>query len=186
MKYWLMKSEPDVYSIDNLERDRNEIWDGVRNYQARNNMRAMKLGDKGFFYHSNEGLDVVGIVEVCAEIHPDSTTDDERWECVDIKAVCDMPNPVSLKDVKANPARPMNMEPGPGGAGVLVHTVRHKKITADIAGRQPGLARRSDEDIRVVLANAMTDGNCIFRGCVGCRLPDFVRHFFKDCCRKRM
>jgi predicted RNA-binding protein with PUA-like domain len=66
-------------------------------------MRAMKLGDKGFFYHSNEGLEVVGIVEICKEIHRDTTTEDERWECVDIKAVCDMPRPVTLKDVKANP-----------------------------------------------------------------------------------
>jgi predicted RNA-binding protein with PUA-like domain len=80
-----------------------EQWDGVRNYQARNNMRAMELGDKAFFYHSNEGLEVVGIVEVCALAHPDSTTDDHRWECVDIRAVCDMPKPVTLKDVKANP-----------------------------------------------------------------------------------
>jgi predicted RNA-binding protein with PUA-like domain len=63
----------------------------------------MKVGDLGFFYHSNEGLDVVGIVEVCAESHPDSTTDDERWDCVDVKAVMDIPNPVSLKAVKANP-----------------------------------------------------------------------------------
>lgn len=80
-----------------------EEWDGIRNYQARNNMREMKIGDLGFFYHSNEGLEVVGIVEVCAESHPDSTTDDERWDCVDIKAVCDMPTPVTLKAVKANP-----------------------------------------------------------------------------------
>jgi predicted RNA-binding protein with PUA-like domain len=66
-------------------------------------MRAMKLGDKGFFYHSNEGLEVVGIVEICALSHPDSTTDDPRWDCVDIKAVRDVPKPVTLKDVKANP-----------------------------------------------------------------------------------
>ena len=66
-------------------------------------MRLMKIGDRGFFYHSNEGLEVVGIVEVCALSHPDSTTDDERWDCVDIKAICDMPSPVTLKDVKANP-----------------------------------------------------------------------------------
>ncbi len=82
---------------------KGEQWDGVRNYLARNNMRAMKLGDKGFFYHSNEGLEVVGIVEVCALAHHDSTTDDPRWECVDIRAVRDMPKPVTLKDVKANP-----------------------------------------------------------------------------------
>ena len=106
MAYWLFKSEPDSWSWDDQKAkgDAGEEWDGIRNYQARNNMRAMKLGDKGFFYHSNIGLEVVGIVAVCAEIHPDSTTDDERWECVDVKAVCDMPNPVTLKDVKANPA----------------------------------------------------------------------------------
>ena len=91
--YWLFKSEPFKFSWEMLKAkgDAGEEWDGVRNYQARNNMRAMKLGDKGFFYHSNEGLEVVGIAEVCNEIHPDSTTDDERWECVDIKAVADMP-----------------------------------------------------------------------------------------------
>lgn len=104
--YWLFKSEPFKWSWEQQKAkgDAGEEWDGIRNYQARNNMRAMKLGDKGFFYHSNEGLEVVGIVEVSAEVHPDSTTDDERWECVDIKAVCDMPNPVSLKAVKANPS----------------------------------------------------------------------------------
>lgn len=105
MAYWLFKSEPFKFSWQ-MQKDRGEKgeeWDGIRNYQARNNMRAMKIGDKGFFYHSNEGLEVVGIVEVCKEIHPDSTTDDERWECVDIKAVCDMPEPVTLKAVKANP-----------------------------------------------------------------------------------
>ncbi len=105
MAYWLFKSEPFKFSWDMLKEvgDAGEEWDGIRNYQARNNMRAMQLGDLGFFYHSNEGLNVVGICEVCALIHPDSTTDDERWECVDVKAVMDMPNPVSLADVKANP-----------------------------------------------------------------------------------
>ncbi|MCB1416777.1 MAG: EVE domain-containing protein [Phyllobacteriaceae bacterium] len=105
MQYWLFKSEPFKWSWEHQKGrgEKGEQWDGVRNYQARNNMRAMKLGDRGFFYHSNEGLEVVGIVEVCALAHRDSTTDDERWECVDIRAVCDMPKPVSLKDVKANP-----------------------------------------------------------------------------------
>ncbi len=105
MAHWLFKSEPDVFSFDMLKAKgkKGEQWDGVRNYQARNNMRAMKVGDLGFFYHSNIGLEVVGIVEVCAEVHPDSTTDDPRWECVDIRAVRDMPKPVTLKDVKANP-----------------------------------------------------------------------------------
>ena len=105
MAYWLFKSEPFKWSweMQKARGDEGQQWDGVRNYQARNNMRAMKLGDKGFFYHSNEGLEVVGIVEVCALAHHDSTTDDPRWECVDIKAVCDVPNPVTLTDVKANP-----------------------------------------------------------------------------------
>ncbi len=80
-----------------------EEWDGIRNYQARNNMRAMKIGDRGFFYHSNEGLEVVGVVEVSALSAPDTTTDDERWDCVHIRALADVPNPVTLKDVKANP-----------------------------------------------------------------------------------
>ncbi|MCZ2327879.1 EVE domain-containing protein [Bartonella sp. F02] len=105
MAYWLFKSEPQKWSWDMQKQkgDSGEEWDGVRNYQARNNMRAMKYGDKGFFYHSNQGLEIVGIVEVCAEAHHDTTTLDPRWECVDIRAICDMPVPVSLKQIKANP-----------------------------------------------------------------------------------
>ena len=105
MAYWLFKSEPFKWSWEQQKEkgDAGEEWDGVRNYQARNFMREMKVGDKGFFYHSNEGKAVVGIVEVCAEAHPDSTTDDERWECVDIKAVADVPNPVSLDTIKNDP-----------------------------------------------------------------------------------
>ena len=104
-KYWLFKSEPDKFSWDMLKArgKKGEEWDGVRNYQARNNMRAMQIGDLGFFYHSNAGKDIVGIAAVSALAHPDSTTDDERWECVDVVAVCDMPKSVSLADVKANP-----------------------------------------------------------------------------------
>mgnify|MGYP000607333394 CR=1 FL=1 len=103
--YWLFKSEPFKFSWEMLKAkgDAGEEWDGVRNYQARNNMRAMKLGDKGFFYHSNEGLEVVGIAEVCNEIHPDSTTDDERWECVDIKALESATTPVTLDQIKEDP-----------------------------------------------------------------------------------
>ena len=90
-----------------MQKDAGEAgteWTGVRNYLARNNMRAMKIGDKGFFYHSNEGLEIVGITEVCALSHPDSTAgEDPRWDCVDIRAVRDMPKAVSLKDIKANP-----------------------------------------------------------------------------------
>jgi predicted RNA-binding protein with PUA-like domain len=103
--YWLFKSEPDAWSWEQQKAKgaEGEEWTGVRNYQARNFMRQMQIGDKGFFYHSNQGLEVVGIVEVCKLAHPDSSTEDPRWECVDIRAVCDMPKPVKLSDVKLNP-----------------------------------------------------------------------------------
>ena len=105
MAYWLFKSEPDVFSYDDLVKKgaKGQEWDGVRNYQARNNMRAMKLGDRGFFYHSNAGKDIVGIVEVCALAHPDSSTDDIRWECVDVRAIEAVPDPPSLDSIKLNP-----------------------------------------------------------------------------------
>lgn len=104
MQYWLFKSEPFKWSWDQQKAkgDTGEEWDGIRNYQARNFMRDMKVGDRGFFYHSNEGLEVVGVVEVSAESAPDSTTDDERWDCVHVRALADMPEPVTLKAVKAN------------------------------------------------------------------------------------
>ncbi|MBR2535158.1 MAG: EVE domain-containing protein [Hyphomicrobium sp.] len=103
--YWLFKSEPDAFSWDMLvaKGAKGEPWTGVRNYQARNNMRAMKIGDLGFFYHSNEGKDVVGICEVIGLAHPDATDGTGAWECVDVKAVQPFPKSVSLADVKANP-----------------------------------------------------------------------------------
>jgi predicted RNA-binding protein with PUA-like domain len=106
MAYWLFKSEPDAWSWEEQKAagKKGQQWDGVRNYQARNNMRAMQIGDQGFFYHSNEGKEIVGIVEVCGLAHQDSTTDDPRWECVDLRAVKDMPRPVTLDDIKANEA----------------------------------------------------------------------------------
>ena len=104
MKYWLFKSEPDTWGWHDqvAKGDTGEEWDGVRNYQARNFMRDMSVGDRGFFYHSQKEKAVVGIVEVIAEAHPDSTTDDDRWECVDIKAVCPVKTPVTLEMVKAD------------------------------------------------------------------------------------
>ena len=89
MAYWLFKSEPDTWGWDDqvARGAAGEEWHGVRNYQARNNMRAMKVGDLGFFYHSNIGKEIVGIVEVCRESAPDSTTEDPRWDCVMIRAV---------------------------------------------------------------------------------------------------
>ncbi|WP_095587839.1 EVE domain-containing protein [Actibacterium ureilyticum] len=105
MQYWLFKSEPNTWSWDQqvARGDKGEEWDGVRNYQARNNMRAMEIGDRGFFYHSMKEKAIVGVVEVIAKAHPDSTTDDPRWECVDIKAIGPVETPVTLDMCKAEP-----------------------------------------------------------------------------------
>ena len=102
MAYWLFKSEPDVLSFDDLKAKgaTGDEWTGIRNYQARNNMRLMKLGERGFFYHSNVGKAVVGIVEVCKLIHPDSTAEIPAWECVDIRAIAAMPRHVTLEEIK--------------------------------------------------------------------------------------
>ena len=104
MAHWLFKSEPDTWSWDQQKKKgaKGEEWTGVRNYQARNNMRAMKLGDQGFFYHSGEGKEIVGIVEVIKLAHKDSTAKEDAWDCVDIKAVKDVPKPVTLDDIKAD------------------------------------------------------------------------------------
>lgn len=104
MAYWLFKSEPETWSWEQQKKkaETGEEWTGVRNYQARNNMRAMKLGDKGFFYHSGESKAVVGIVEVCKTIHKDSTAKEDAWECVDIRAVKDLPKPVTLDVIKGD------------------------------------------------------------------------------------
>ncbi|MEP5155156.1 EVE domain-containing protein [Planktotalea sp.] len=105
MRYWLFKSEPSVWGWDDqvAKGAAGEEWDGVRNYQARNFMREMKFGDRGFFYHSQKEKAVVGVVEICAEAHPDSTTDDDRWDCVDIKAVKPFKSPVTLDMIKTDP-----------------------------------------------------------------------------------
>jgi predicted RNA-binding protein with PUA-like domain len=103
--FWLLKSEPDVFSWE-MQKSRGpkgEPWTGVRNYLARNHMRAMKLGDLAFFYHSNIGKEIVGIVRVIALAHPDADDDTGTWECVDVEAMCDLPKPVTLVNVKANP-----------------------------------------------------------------------------------
>jgi predicted RNA-binding protein with PUA-like domain len=105
MTFWLFKSEPDTWSWDQqvAKGDVGEEWHGVRNYQARNNMRAMKIGDQGFYYHSNIGKEIVGIVEVSKTSAPDSTTDDPRWDCVHIRAVRPLQRPVTLETCKVQP-----------------------------------------------------------------------------------
>lgn len=103
-QYWLMKSEPDEYGWDDLVAEGEGTWDGVKNAQALNNMKAMKKGDSVFFYHSRQGLEVVGIMEVSEEHSPDVTTDPERWVVVKVKPVRKLSKPVSLKAMKQNPA----------------------------------------------------------------------------------
>ena len=106
MAYWLFKSEPDVFGwADQVALgEAGGEWHGVRNYQARNHMRAMQRGDLGFFYHSQKGREVVGIVEVTATFHPDSTSDDPRWDCVDVRALRPFARPVTLDAIRAEPA----------------------------------------------------------------------------------
>ena len=100
MAYWLVKSEPFKYSWDQFVKDGITYWDGVRNYAARNNLKAMKKGDLLFFYHSNEGLEIVGIAKLVKEAYQDPTTDDEAWLVVDLKPVKRLKEPVSLKKIK--------------------------------------------------------------------------------------
>lgn len=104
MAYWLFKSEPSTWSWDDqvAKGEVGEEWDGVRNYQARNFMRQMNIGDQGFFYHSQSEKAVVGVIEVIAEAHQDSSINDDRWECVDIKAVRPVKTPVTLDAIKSD------------------------------------------------------------------------------------
>ena len=109
MAYWLVKSEPSVYNWDNLVKDKQTCWSGVRNYAARINLRAMKKGDAVLYYHSNEGVEIVGIAKVVKEAYPDPTIDDDRWVAVDIKAHKKLKKPVSLTQLKAD-KRFVNMD----------------------------------------------------------------------------
>ena len=139
MAYWLFKSEPSTWSWDDQKAkgDAGEEWDGVRNYQARNNMRLMKLGDRGFFYHSQSEKAVVGIVEVITEAHPDSTTDDDRWECVDIKAVGSVQTPVTLEMVKADPRLSEMVLIRNSRLSVQPVTAEEWAVVCDLAGVAP-------------------------------------------------
>lgn len=100
MNHWLVKSEPSVYGWDQLKKDKKTSWDGIRNYASRNNLREMKKGDEIFFYHSNEGMEIVGIVAVVKEAYQDPTTDDKNWLAVDLKPLRKLNKPVSLARIK--------------------------------------------------------------------------------------
>ena len=102
-QYWLMKSEPFKYSWDQLVEDKSTYWDGVRNYEARNNLAAMKKGDLALYYHSNEGKEVVGVARIKKTAYPDPTTDDDRWVVVDVAPVVKLKEPVTLAMIKADP-----------------------------------------------------------------------------------
>ncbi|MEP6512311.1 MAG: EVE domain-containing protein [Parafilimonas sp.] len=102
MAYWLVKSEPAAYSFQQLEKDKQTTWDGVRNYAARIHLKAMKKGDEVLFYHSNEGLEIAGIAKVAKEAYPDPTTDEEAWVAVDLKPYKKIKKPVSLPQIKAD------------------------------------------------------------------------------------
>lgn len=102
MAYWLVKSEPFKYSWEQFEKDGQTFWDGVRNYAARNFLKEMKKGDEVLFYHSNEGLEIVGVAKVVKEHYPDPTTDEEAWVAVDLKPVKRLAKPVTLKQIKGD------------------------------------------------------------------------------------
>jgi predicted RNA-binding protein with PUA-like domain len=139
MAYWLFKSEPDTFSFDMLmaKGATGEEWTGVRNYQSRNTMRDMKLGDKGFFYHSNIGKAVVGIVEVCKTIHPDSSSDVPAWECVDIRGLKPVSRAVTLDEIKAHAKLGEMVLVKNSRRSVQPVTVAEWKIICDLAGVSP-------------------------------------------------
>lgn len=101
--YWLVKSEPDAFSWDEQVANSVEPWTGVRNHQAKKNLATMKKGDRAFFYHSNVGREIVGVVEIVKEAYPDPSAESGSWVCVDVKAVGPMPRPVTLAEIKASP-----------------------------------------------------------------------------------
>jgi predicted RNA-binding protein with PUA-like domain len=101
MRYWLMKSEPDAYSWSKLVADGRGHWDGVRNHQAKNNLMAMKVGDRAFFYHSSEGREIVGVMEIVREYHPDPADSMGKWGMVDVRPLYPVKQPVSLAEIRA-------------------------------------------------------------------------------------
>ncbi len=138
MNYWLVKSEPFKYSWEQFVQDGKTFWDGVRNYQARNNLKEMKKGDNVLFYHSNEGLCVVGIAEVAKEAYQDPTTDDNRWVVVDLKPVKALPQPVTLADMKQQPGLEQLGLIRQGRLSVSAVTEKEYKLILKMAGIKPG------------------------------------------------
>ncbi|MGN6435139.1 MAG: EVE domain-containing protein [Agriterribacter sp.] len=136
MSYWLVKSEPFKYSFDQLEKDKQTFWDGVRNYAARNHLKAMKKGDEVFFYHSNEGLEIVGIAKVAKEHYPDPTADDDTWVVVDLKPHKKLKKPVSLEQIKADKRLADMALVRLGRLSVQPVTEKEWKIVLELAGEK--------------------------------------------------
>lgn len=136
MSYWLVKSEPFKYSFEQLEKDKQTFWDGVRNYAARNHLKAMKKGDEVFFYHSNEGLEIVGIAKVAKEHYPDPTADDDTWVVVDLKPHKKLKNPVNLEQIKSDKRLADMALVRLGRLSVQPVTEKEWKIVMELAGEK--------------------------------------------------
>ncbi|HLI94148.1 MAG TPA: EVE domain-containing protein [Puia sp.] len=136
MAHWLVKSEPSVYSWDQLVKDKLTYWDGVRNYAARLHLRGMKKGDEVFYYHSNEGTEIVGIARVVKEAYQDPTTDDDAWVAVDLQPVRRLKNPVSLNQIKADKRLSEMALVRIGRLSVQPVTDREWKIILEMAGEK--------------------------------------------------
>jgi predicted RNA-binding protein with PUA-like domain len=136
MSYWLVKSEPFKYSWDQFVKDKKTFWDGVRNYGARNNLKAMQKGDQVFFYHSNEGVEIVGIAQVVKTFYQDPTTEETAWVVVDLKPIKKLKNPVPLTKIKSDP-RLTNMDLVRLGR-LSVQTVKEEEwaIILELAGEK--------------------------------------------------
>jgi predicted RNA-binding protein with PUA-like domain len=136
MAYWLVKSEPFKYSWEQLVKDKQTFWDGVRNYAARNNLKAMKKGDEVLFYHSNEGLEIVGIAKVAKEHYPDPTADDDAWVVVDLKPYKKLKKPVGLVQIKSDKRLAEMALVKLGRLSVQPVTEKEWKIVMEMAGEQ--------------------------------------------------
>jgi predicted RNA-binding protein with PUA-like domain len=136
MAHWLVKSEPSVYGFDQLIKDKSTVWSGVRNYAARLHLRGMKKGDEVFYYHSNEGTDIVGIARVKKEAYQDPTTDDERWVAVDIEPVRRLSKLVTLEQIKADKRLADMALVRIGRLSVQPVTDREWKIVLEMAGEK--------------------------------------------------
>ena len=136
MAYWLVKSEPSTYSFDQLMKDKQTTWDGVRNYTARNHLKSMKKGDEVLFYHSNEGLEIVGIAKVAKESYEDPTTDDKTWVVVDLKPYKRLKRPVPLTQIKMDKRLSDMALVRLGRLSVQPVTDAEWKIIMDLAGEK--------------------------------------------------